>query len=207
VTRPCVLIADHEHTRLGALMALGSEAFVCAEAADAEGAIAAATREQPDVCLIGLEIPGGGLAAVRGICEVAPDTAVVVLAGISDVEDLLDAVRAGAIGYLPADSVDASMLRRIVRAAIAQEAVVPRSMVLHLLGELRTASEVTGDRVTARESQVLAMLRRGHSTASIAHRLSISPITVRRHISELARKLGAQDRSALVDPRARPVAR
>ena len=194
-----MLIADNEPTRLGARNALGREIYVCAEAADAEGAIAAATREQPDVCLIGLEIPGGGLTAVRGICEVAPATAVIVLAGIRDVDDLLDSVRAGAVGYLPAGDVDASMLRRIVRAVIADEAAVPRSMVLHLLAELRTVVVADHERLTTRETQVLGMLRRGHSTAVIARRLAISPVTVRRHASELGRKLGTEDRAALVD--------
>ena len=199
MTRPRVLIADHEPTRLGARLALGGEAEVCAEAADAEAAIVAAGREQPDVSLVGLEIPGGGLTAVRGICEVAPATAVIVLAGIRDVDDLLDSARAGAVGYLPAGGVDAPMLGRTVRAVMAQEAAVPRSMVLHLLAELRTVVVADDERLTTRETQVLGMLRRGHSTAAIARRLAISPVTVRRHASELGRKLGTEDRAALVD--------
>jgi DNA-binding NarL/FixJ family response regulator len=177
-------------------MALSGVAVVCAEAGDAEEAIRAAARTQPDVCLIGLEIPGGGINAVRGISEVSPGSAVIVLAGVSDVEDLLASVRAGAIGYIPG-GVDAERLRRVVRAAADREATVPRSMVLDLLGELRTT--VPGDeRLTAREAQILGMLRRGHSTSEIASRLAISPVTVRRHISELVRKVGVTDRAGLV---------
>jgi DNA-binding NarL/FixJ family response regulator len=78
----------------------------------------------------------------------------------------------------------------------ANEAVVPRSMVLELLLELRGGGG-GADALTARESQVLGMLRRGHKTAEIAERLSIAPVTVRRHISELVRKLGVEDRAAL----------
>ena len=91
----------------------------------------------------------------------------------------------------------ADHLRRIVRAAAANEAVVPRAMVLELLLELRSGG--TGvDALTSRESQVLGMLRRGQTTAAIADRLQITPVTVRRHVSELVRKLGAADRSELM---------
>jgi two-component system, NarL family, nitrate/nitrite response regulator NarL len=196
--RPRVLIADHAPTRLGARMSLHGEADVCAEAGDAGMAIAAAYREQPDVSLVGLEIPGGGLTAVRGICDVAPATAVIVLAGNGDVDDLLAAVRAGAVGYVPGCGVNAAQLRRIVRAVASHEAAVPRSMVLHLLAELRAAEGPADERLTRREAQVLGMLRRGHSTAVIARRLAISPVTVRRHVSELIRKRGVEDRAALV---------
>ena len=197
--RPRVLIADYAPTRLGVRLALGGEAHVCAEAADAGMAIAAAHREQPDVSLVGLEIPGGGLTAVRGICEVAPATAVIVLAGVGGVDDLLDAVRAGAVGYVPGGDLNAAQLRRIVRAVVSHEAAVPRSMVLHLLAELRAAEGPAGERLTMREAQVLAMLRRGHSTAVIARGLAISPVTVRRHVSALIRKRGVEDRAALLD--------
>lgn len=133
-----LLIADHEATRLGIRMALGGEVDICAEAEYAEQAIRAAMREQPDVCLVGRDIPGDGLAAVRGICRAAPHAAVVVLAEVRDVDDLLDAVRAGAIGYVPG-GLDPARLRRIFAAVAANEAVVPRAMVLELLLELRGA--------------------------------------------------------------------
>jgi DNA-binding NarL/FixJ family response regulator len=148
---------------------------------------------------VGLEIPGGGIEAVRGICKASPGTAVVVLAGASDVDDLLAAVRAGAVGYVPG-GVDAARLRTIVRAVAAQEAAVPPSMVGDLLEELRAPKSSGGETLTSREAQILGMLRRGHSTAAIAERLSISPVTVRRHISEIVRKVGVEDRAHLVSP-------
>ncbi len=192
-----LLIADHGPTRLGIRMALDGEVDVCAEAEDAEQAIRTAKRERPDVCLVGRDIPGDGLVAVRGICRAAPAAAVVVLAEARDVDDLLDAVRAGAIGYVPG-GLDRACLRRIVGAVAANEAVVPRALVLELLLELRGRG-AGSDVLTGRESQVLGMLRRGHTTAAIAERLEITPVTVRRHISELVHKLGVADRSALVD--------
>ncbi len=198
-----LLIADREATRVGIKMALDGEVEVCAEVDDAEQAIRAAMREQPDVCLVGDDLVGSsGLAAVRGICRAAPDAAVVVLTEGHDVDLLLDCVRAGAVGYVPG-ALDADRLRRIVRAVSEREAVVPRSMVLELLLELRGRGH-GADALTTRESQVLGMLRRGHSTAEIADRLLIAPVTVRRHISELVRKLGVEDRAALTSTDARP---
>jgi DNA-binding NarL/FixJ family response regulator len=198
-----ILVADHAPMRAGIVLALQSEVDICAEASTAEEAIRAAMREQPDMCLVGRELTGDGLAAVRGICRAAPNCSVVVLAQIRDADDLLESVRAGAIGYVPG-TLDAERLQRIVRAISSNEAVVPRSMVLELLLELRGGG---GESLTTRESQVLGMLRRGHGTAAIAERLSIAPVTVRRHISELVHKLGVEDRAALARPASGPFVR
>jgi DNA-binding NarL/FixJ family response regulator len=189
------MIVDNEAMRAGIRLALADEVIVCAQAADAETAIRAAMSTQPDLCLVGSQIPGGVIAAVRGICRAAPGCAAVVLAPRHDVDELIDAVRAGAVGYVPGTRV-ADRLQRIVRAIAAKEAVVPRSMVLELLLEMRNVGSAGG--LSSRESQVLGMLRRGHSTAEIAARIEIAPVTVRRHISELVHKLGVADRSELV---------
>jgi DNA-binding NarL/FixJ family response regulator len=191
-----LLIAEDAPTRLGIRMALDGEVQVCAEVDDAGHAIRAAKREQPDVCLIGRALCGDGMATVRGICRAAPSAAVVILAQEQDDEDLLDAVRAGAIGYVPG-ALDGARLRRVIGAVSAREAVVPRAMVLDLVMELRGVGD-GADALTYRESQVLGMLRRGHTTAAIAGRLGIAPVTVRRHISELVHKFGVEDRSGLL---------
>lgn len=200
-----LLIAEREATRVGIRMALNGDAEICAEVDDAEHAIRAAMREQPDLCLVGDDLRGSGLAAVRGICRAAPATAVVVLSQTQDVDLLLDYVRAGAVGYIPT-ALDADRLRRIVRAVAANEAAIPRSMVMELMMELRGRGN-GADALTARESQVLGMLRRGHSTAEIAERLAIAPVTVRRYISELVRKLGVDNRAALTSNGSRSTSR
>jgi DNA-binding NarL/FixJ family response regulator len=190
-----LLIVDRAPTRVGIRMALKGDVQVCAEADDSERAIRAAKQQQPDLALVGDHIAGDGLAAIRGICRAAPGCAVVVLAGEPDADYLLACVRAGAVGYVPGP-LDAERLRRVVTAAAANEAVVPRSMVLELVLELQGGG--TGaDGLTARESQVLGMLRRGHKTSEIADRLAIAPVTVRRHVSELVRKMGVENRAAL----------
>jgi DNA-binding NarL/FixJ family response regulator len=198
--KPTLLIVDHPVTRLGVRIALQHTVSICAEADDAEGAISAAVREQPDSCLVGFGIPGGGLHAIRGMRRVAPKAAVIVLATTPDVDDLLSCIRAGAVGYLPSDVSPAS-LRRVLEAVISGEAAVSRSMVLALVRELHEAT-LSGDQLTARERQVLRMRRRGRSTAAIGDLLGISPVTVRRHISRARRKAGVEGRGELagVDP-------
>lgn len=194
---PSLLIADHAPTRAGIRMAIEDVASDCTEAGNAEDAIRAAEQAQPDVAIVGMEISGGGIPAVQGILKVAKDARVIVVTPSPDVEDLLDSLRAGAVGYLPGN-INSAALRRIVPAVASGEAAVPRAMVLELARELLlTASGADG--LTTREAQVLAMLRRGDSTAAIADRLSISPITVRRHISMLMHKTGASSRAALVE--------
>ena len=173
------------------------EVEICAEADDSVQAIAGAKVAQPDICLVGSELPGGGMAAVRGIQKAAPDAAIVVLAGMEATSELLMAVRAGAIGYVPG-TITSEQLRRVVQAALAGEAVVPRSMVRTLIRELQTSAALVAGDVTSRQAQVLDLLRRGQSPSEIARRLEISPVTVRRHMSDLVRKLGLEDRWALV---------
>ena len=177
-------------------MALDTE--VCAEASSGQEAIRAAKREQPDLCLVGRELCGDRLRVVQAICRAAPRAAVVILAEDHDIDDFLDSIRAGAIGYVP-EAVDAERLRLVVRAIAAREAVVPRSMVLELVLQLQR----NRDGLTARECQVCALLRSGHTT-EIARRLDISSITVRRHISDLVHKLGVEDRAALTSPGTEP---
>jgi DNA-binding NarL/FixJ family response regulator len=150
-----------------------------------------------------LDLPGGGLAAVEGIFEASPSSTVIVMAGDGNADDLLASVRAGAVGYLTANTTSAA-LRRVLRAVLADEAAIPRELVRDLILELRSSTVAEG-RVTARESQILSMLRRGQSTADIAERLQISAVTVRRHISGLVHKLEVEDRAALTS--AKPTAR
>lgn len=193
-----LLIVDHAPMRLGIRLALGAAVDVVAEAGDVETAIRAAKREQPRIALVGTAVAEDWLRTVRGICRAAPGCRVVVLAESGDADDLLDSVRAGARGFV-SGGLEAQPLRLAVAAVLRDEAAIPRALVGDLLDELRSAA-AGGDILTNREAQVLGMLRRGHSTARIAERLEIAPVTVRRHISELVRKLGVSSRADLLDP-------
>ena len=193
-----LLIADYPLIRLGVRLALsGEDVAVCAEAGDAQEAILAAEREQPDVCIIGFDLPEGGLVAVKGVRRAAPNAAVVVLAQNANARDLLLAIRAGAVGYAPVDG-DEERLRRCLRAVLAHEAAVPRALVRELVQELQTEVGHGAGDLTVRESQVLTRLRHGETTTAIARELAISPVTVRRHISELMNKFGVTSRDGLL---------
>ena len=147
---------------------------------------------------MGRELCGDRLRVVQAICRAAPRAAVVILAEDHDIDDFLDSIRAGAIGYVP-EAVDAERLRLVVRAIAAREPVVPRSMVLELVLQLQR------NRRRPHRARVpgVCPARSGHTT-EIARRLDISSITVRRHISDLVHKLGVEDRAALTSPGTEP---
>lgn len=192
-----LLLVDHVPTRAGIRMALDGAALICAECSEVDLAIRAAKSEQPDIALIGREITGDWRAAVRGVGRAAPQCRIIVLAQTADVDDMLESVRAGALGYVPG-ALTAESLRAVFRFARANEALIPRTMVGELLTEVRGAP-MTASGLTVREAQVLSMVRRGHTTAAIAESLEIAPVTVRRHISELVHKLGVESRADLVE--------
>jgi DNA-binding NarL/FixJ family response regulator len=198
-----VLADDHPVIRLGVRMALMRGGFeVLAEAADADGAVEATLRERPDVCLLDINMPGGGVEATARLAEAAPTTAVVMLTVSNHPEDLLAALRAGAKGYLLKDTRP-DRLAAALCGVLKGEAALPRTLVGRVLHEFRDlpVPELSPVRVgevelTARESEIMRMLRSGLSTLEISERLSLSPITVRRHISAGVAKLGVADRGA-----------
>lgn len=205
--RPTVLVADdHPPTRAGVRLALVEGGFsVCAEVGDASSAVEAAVRERPDICLLDINMPGGGIAAAAEISERLPQAVIVMLTVSRDDADLFDALRAGASGYLLKD-IDPARLPVALDGVLAGEAALPRGLVTRLVQEFRTrarskrllAGVGQGDRLTDREWDVLELLREGQTTADIAARLAIAPVTVRRHVSEILRKLRVADRAAAV---------
>jgi DNA-binding NarL/FixJ family response regulator len=200
-----VLIADdHPPTRAGVRMALehaGHE--VCAEVANAGDAVTAALRERPDVCLVDIEMPGNGLRAVAGITARLPGVPVVMLTVSRNSEDLFDALRAGAAGYLLKD-MDPTELPLAVKAAAAGEAAIPGVLTARLIEEFRRRGGrrtlSVADRsvdLTPREWDVLDLVADGLSTAQMARRLFLSEVTIRRHLSSLMHKLGVASRDDL----------
>lgn len=221
---PTVVIADdHPAIRLGVRMALMTGGLqVLAEAADRDGAIEAVLRERPHLCLLDVYMPGGGIQAAAALAALAPETKVVMLSVSNSSEDLLAALRAGAMGYLPKDTPP-DRLPIALRGVLAGEPALPRAFVAPLLRELRELpagephpardGEGAGE-LSSREAEVLRLLRAGMRTAEIGRSLSLSPITVRRHISAGVAKLGVADRQEAIGaitaglraPRARPPA-
>ena len=197
IALPRVLIADTATMRLGIRLALDGFAKICAEAEDFEGAVRMARAHRPDACLMGSGIGDGTVNVVRAIADAVPGVPIVVMSGRDNVDDLMLALRAGAAGYVLA-GVGAPQLRRVIEVVLRDEAAVPRSMMRYLVDEIRAIEFADQGRLTSRESEILRRLRRGDSTASIAADLSISPITVRRHISRLVEKAGVGGRAELI---------
>jgi two-component system, NarL family, nitrate/nitrite response regulator NarL len=201
-----VLIADdHAPTRAGVRGALEEGGFrVVAEANSADAAVESAIRERPDVCVLDINMPGSGIAAAARITEGLPGTAVVMLTVSREDADLFAALRAGALGYLLKD-MDPGRLAAALRGVLSGEAALPRTLVARVVEEFRAAERRPslalvrrrGAKLTAREWEVLEMLREQLSTAEIARRLGLSDVTVRRHVSSIMTKLRVPDRRAM----------
>jgi two-component system nitrate/nitrite response regulator NarL len=198
-----VVADDHAPTRAGVRLALEEAGFeVVGEAADTDGAVEAALRERPAVCLLDISMPGaGGIEAARLIKKALPETEVVMLTvSVSDA-DLLRALQAGASGYLLKD-IAADRLASAVHGVLRGEAALPRRLTARVLSALRSAGDSgvqigppsVSDGLTKRELEVAALLRENLRTGEIALRLGTSEVTVRRHISAVVRKVGASDR-------------
>jgi DNA-binding NarL/FixJ family response regulator len=204
VTEPVriVIADDHPPTRAGIARALdGDEFTICAEAFDARTAVDAALSHRPDLCLIDVHMAGSGIAATREITTRLPETAVIMLTVSRNDEDLFDALRAGAAGYLLKD-MNPDRLPDAIRGVLNGEAAMPRMLVAQLIDEFRERGRrrrlFLGRRrpvdLTSREWEVLVLMREGLSTTEIAARLFIANPTVRTHIASILRKLQASDR-------------
>ena len=202
-----VLVADdHPPARAGVTAALERGGFVvCATAADAGSAIEAARRERPDVCLLDVHMPGEGIHAAETIARELPETVVVMLTVSRTDADLLNALRAGASGYLLKD-IDPERLPLALRGVLSGEAALPRRLVAVLIEEFRERKRrrripLVGRRsveLTDREWEVLESMRLGWTTEQIAEHFFISPVTVRTHIASILRKLQVSDREAAI---------
>jgi DNA-binding NarL/FixJ family response regulator len=201
--RISVLLAD-DHARTRAMVRAALEQSgdfrVCAEAADADSALIAATRERPDVCLLDINMPGSGIAATAGITTALPDTAVVMLTVSRQDEDLFDALRAGASGYL-LKGLDEATIGDALHRVLNGEAMLPGTLVARLVEEFRdrehrrvAVAQGPAARLTGREWDVLT----GATTAEISERLFVSTTTVRSHVSAILRKLGVSNREAAI---------
>lgn len=191
-----VLADDHELVRSGLRNELGEGFEIVGEADDAEGAIDVITARQPDLVICDLHMPrGGGLAVVERCATVCP----IVILTVSEAErDLLDAVAAGAAGYLlkttPIDELTASL-----RAAAAGEPVFSPSLAALVLGEFRRlAKSADTNPLTERERQVLQLVARGRTYKELGLELDIAAKTAENHVRNILGKLHLSRRSDLV---------
>jgi DNA-binding NarL/FixJ family response regulator len=200
VRRPPVrvlLADDHPIWRDGVRADLGEGFEVVGEADDAPAAIAAVDALRPDLVVCDLQMPGGGgLAVVRACAE---RTRIVMLTVSEQERDLLDAVAAGAVGYLT-KSTPGDELRDALRRAAAGEPVFSPSLAMLVLGEFRRlAKDATGtDPLTEREREVLQHVARGYPYREIGAQLHISPKTVENHVRNILAKLHLNRKQELI---------
>jgi len=174
---------------------------VCTEEETASGAVAAALRDVPDVCLLDIDVPGGGIGAAATISSQLPQTQVIMLSAAANDADLFSALEAGASGYLLKE-MNPAQLGRTLRAALRGEAALPRALTTRLIEEFRARTQSPSltrpskRDLTSREWDVLECLCDGLSTRRIAKRLFISQTTVRRHVSSILKKLDVPNRQA-----------
>jgi DNA-binding NarL/FixJ family response regulator len=180
-------------------------------APNGEEAIALCARRRPDVVLMDLRMPVlDGVEATRRILAAQPEVAVVVLTTHADEASILDALRAGARGYLTKDAGIAEITRAVQAAAAGQAVLDPvvQSRLVAAAG-LTTASDPAParpappapglpDELTPREAEVLGLIATGLSNAEIARRLVVSEATVKTHINHIFAKTGARDRAQAV---------
>lgn len=192
-----LVVDDHFVVRKGicALLADVEGIVVAGEAADGQQAIAEARHLRPQVILMDLRLPSlDGVEATRAILAELPETAVIALSGFDAEDEVLAAVKAGALGFLAKTSPPEDFVQVIRQVAQGGSWLPPRQTrrLVTRLGA-RPAPPVARP-LTGREREVLKMLARGWSNRRISQELSISEITVRTHVSNVLDKLGVHNR-------------
>ena len=191
-----VLVAeDHAVVRSGLLQLLGNvaEVEVVGAASDGEEAVALAAAERPDVVLMDLEMPTlDGIEATRRIRAADESVNVVVLTAFSDRRRILDAIDAGAVGYLLKDAEPEELIRGLEAAARGESPLDPKAAQALVAAR---AAQGTDPELTPREREVLALLADGLPNKLIARRLEISEKTVKAHLTNIFHRIGVSDRT------------
>ncbi|NBE91625.1 response regulator transcription factor [Nonomuraea sp. KC401] len=210
-----VLLADdHELVRMGFKLMLDAQPDmgVVGEAGDGARAVDLCRRLRPDVVLMDLHMPGlDGVGATELITAELPEVRVLALSTFDLDENVLAALRAGAGGFLPKDVSPEELIEGVRVVHRGESAVAPR-LLTRLIGTFVRAAdgrdadpprrrepvqaEVAG--LTEREREILVLIARGRSNAEIAAALSVSPSTVKNHVTNLFAKVGVRDRAQAV---------
>ncbi len=192
-----VVADDHAIWRSGLKSDLGTNFQVIGEADDAPSAIEVIRTQKPDLVVCDLNMPnGGGLAVVKECGEDFP----IVMLTVSEAErDLLDAVSAGAIGYLVKSSSPEDLRNELWKAAQGEPVFAP-SLAALVLGEFRRMSKSSGSvqALSDREREVLQHVARGHTYAEIGETLFISAKTVENHVRNILKKLHLNRKQELI---------
>jgi len=171
---------------------------VVGQAVDGENAVRLAVRLKPDVVLMDLKMPKlDGIEATRQIVAVNAETKVLILTSFHTDTNVLEALHAGAGGYLLKDASPESMINSVL-AVVAGQHVMDRSIAERMLEMLEGGTKSSYDGLTGREVEILKLIARGLANKQVAYQLKISEKTVRNHISNIYTRLGIDDRSQAV---------
>jgi two-component system response regulator DevR len=196
-----LLVDDHEVVRLGLKALLGRHPRfeVIGEAGTADEAVAKARVHKPDVIVMDIRLPGrSGIEATREIVPQLPDTKVIVLTTYADDELLMDAVAAGASGYV-LKQIGSDDLVKALEAVARGDALLDPTMMNKAFARLRDAArKERGEAfrmLTEQEAKILALVARGRTNREIADEIFLSEKTVRNYVSSILGKLGLAHRS------------
>jgi two-component system, NarL family, response regulator LiaR len=193
-----VIADDHQIVRDGirAYFATQPDIALVGEAADGAEAALRCAQLKPDVALIDLMMPGGGVEATRRIKAHQPDVQVVILTSFEDDQQILAAIQAGALSYVLKD-IAASALADTVRRAAQGDAVIHPRVAARLAQALRSDGGAAGRiaSLSQRERDVLNLIAQGLPNLDIAEKLGIGEKTVKTHVSNLLAKLDVSDRT------------
>ena len=193
-----LIVDDHSVVREGLRMFLvrDPDLEVVGEALDGAEALQQARQLRPDVVVMDLLMPVmDGIAATRAIRRELPETEVLALTSVLESASVVEAIRAGAIGYLLKDT-QAAELRKAIKAAAAGQVQLSPQASAHLLGAIRTPE--LPEPLTPREMDVLRLLAQGQSNKEIARALYLVEETVKSHVRHILAKLGVQSRTQAV---------
>ena len=196
-----VIADDHELARAGLRsMLMGAPGLeVVGEAANGREALALCRRLRPDLALIDVRMPDlDGLATTRAIKQECPETSVIIVTIYQNPDYLLDALKAGAAGYVLKEATRRELLttvRRVLQGESVLNGDVAASLIKRLIDETSHPAELPAEQLTAREHAVLQLLAQGHTNREIAHQLSVSVGTVKVHVEHIIGKLNVTDRT------------
>jgi len=197
-----LVVDDHTVVRKGLVSLLSAEKYgieVIGEASDGEEAVTKALQLQPDVILMDLVMPRkNGIEATREIKKTHPKARILVLTSFTEDDKVLEALRAGAYGFLLKDATPDELVQSI-RSVYADKLTLPQELTQVLLGSKTEVNqpEIASEDLTERELDVLRCLARGMSNKKIAQELTIGANTVRSHVSSIMRKLDLENRTQL----------
>ncbi|BCL81174.1 DNA-binding response regulator [Ktedonobacteria bacterium brp13] len=192
-----VVVDDHSIVREGLRLFLGldPELEIVGEAANGVEAVEQARTLQPDVILMDLLMPVmDGIAAITAIRREFPEMEVLALTSVLERGSVVQAIRAGAIGYLLKDT-QAHELRKAIKAAAAHQVQLSPQAASYLMRQIRTSDAEPQEALTERETEVLCLLAQGKSNKEIARSLHLVEDTVKTHVYHILAKLGVQSRT------------